>query len=109
MTEKAPNYTEEMVARLNAVYDGEADEDSRRQQVEDLAVELNRKPASIRAKLASEGLYVPYAKAPAKAPTVRKADLVHAIAKAMKVDEDVIGSLEKATKVALVKVLSAVS
>ena len=107
MTEKAPNYTDEMVARLNEVYDGSADEATRKAAVAALAEELGKSAASIRAKLTREKLYVPMAKAPKGKNTVRKAELVTAIAKAINADEDVIGSLEKATKVALNKVLDA--
>ena len=107
MTEKTVNYTDEMVARLHEVYDGDAAEEVRDAQVAQLADELGKSPASIRAKLTREGLYVPKAKAPAGKASVTKAQLVTAIAAEMNVDEDVIGSLEKATKVALGKVLAA--
>lgn len=107
MTDKAPNYTNEMVARLHEVYDGEASVDERKAQVKSLAEELNRKEASIRAKLTREGVYVPVGPAPKKGLGVTKAQLVTAIAAEMNADEDVIGSLEKATKVALAKVLLA--
>ena len=107
MSDKTVNYTPEMVARLHEVYNGEADEVSRDAQIMQLAVELERSSASIRAKLTHEGVYVPKAKAPEGKNTVRKAELVRAIAEAMHEDEDVIGSLEKATKVALTKVLAA--
>ena len=75
--------------------------------VAQLADELGKSPASIRAKLTREGIYVPKAKAPAGKASVTKAQLVTAIAAEMNVDEDVVGSLEKATKVALGKVLAA--
>jgi hypothetical protein len=107
MTEKTVNYTDEMVARLHEVYDGDAAEEVRDAQVAQLADELGKSPASIRAKLTREGIYVPKAKAPAGKASVTKAQLVTAIAAEMNVDEDVVGSLEKATKVALGKVLAA--
>ena len=109
MTEKTVNYTEEAVARLHEVYEGDADEATRDAQVAQLAVELAKSTRSIRAKLTREGVYVAKAKAPAGKAVVRKAELVTAIAKAMGADEDVIGSLEKATKVALTKVLNALT
>lgn len=96
-----------MVARLHAVYDSTATEDEREAQITQLSEELNRKVASIRAKLTREGVYVPKAKVASKAPAVRKAQLVTAIAAAMGEDEDVLGSLEKATKATLVRVLAA--
>lgn len=107
MTEKRVNYTDEMVARLREGYDGSADEAVRDEQIKALAVELDRSPASIRAKLTSEGLYVPKAKAPAGKAAVRKAVLVSAIAAKMGVDEDVMGSLEKANKSVLVRIFNA--
>lgn len=107
MTEQKVNYTDAMVARLHAGYDGEASDEVRREQVAELAVELGRNEASIRAKLVREGVYVAYAKVEKAGATVRKAALVQAIADEIDVDVDVVGSLEKATKVALGKVLIA--
>lgn len=101
------NYTEAMVEALEAGYDKEASDEDRKAQVAALAVELGKSEASIRAKLTREGLYKAYAKAPAGKATVRKAELVAAIAEAIDADVDVVGSLEKATKVALTKVLAA--
>jgi len=106
-TNKAPNYTKEAVARLHEVYDGDAPVDTRKAQVTQLADELGKNEASIRAKLTREGVYVPVGPAPKKGLGVTKAQLVTAIAAEMEADEDVIGSLEKATKVALAKVLLA--
>lgn len=101
------NYTEEMVARLHEVYNGEAEVEARDAQIAQLAEELGKSAASIRAKLTREGVYVPKGEAAKKAPVVRKADLVSMIAKELEVDEDVIGSLEKATKKSLQLVLAA--
>lgn len=109
MTEKTVNYTEKMVSRLREVYDPQDSEENRNEQIAALSVELERSKPSIRAKLTSEGLYVPKNKVPAGKNTVRKAQLVTQIAEKLKVDEDVVGSLEKATKVTLVKVLKALS
>jgi hypothetical protein len=109
MSETKVNYTDEAVARLNAVYDGNDTEANRDAQVAQLAEELGKSAASIRAKLTRERLYVPKAKAPAGKATVSKAALVQAIADAIDEDVDVIGSLEKATKVTLAKVLRAVA
>jgi hypothetical protein len=107
MTEKTVNYTDEMVARLHDVYDGSADEDTRDKQVSQLSEELDRSPASIRAKLTREGIYVPKAKAPAGKNTVRKADLVGFIAKQLNVHVEAVESLEKANKSALARVAAA--
>ena len=109
MSEKNVNYTDEMVARLHEVYDGEASEKDRDAQVAQLAEELGKSPASVRAKLTREGVYVAKSKAPAGKAGVRKADLVTAIAEKLGVDEDVVGSLEKATKNALTRVNDALT
>ena len=107
MTDKTVNYTDEMVDRLAVVYDGSASDAEKRAQIKALAVELGRSEASIRAKLVREKLYVPFAKVEAGKAGVKKAELVQAIADKIDVDVDVIGSLEKATKVALNKILGA--
>ena len=107
MIDKPVNYTPEMVARLHEVYDVEADEATRVAQIVALGDELGKNVASIRAKLTNVGIYVPLAKAPAGKSPIRKSTLVAAIAAKLDVDEDVVGSLEKATKVALTRVLEA--
>lgn len=98
------NYTQEMIDRMKEVYDPKASDEDRDAQVAELAAELDRKEASVRAKLVREGVYVAKTK-PSKNGGVRKADLVQSIADALEVDVDVIGSLEKATKVALTRVI----
>ena len=107
MTEKVVNYTDEMVARLHAVYDGEATDEVRKAQIKELAEELGKSEASIRAKLTREGIYVKLTQATAGKAGKSKAQLVQEIANKIGADEDVIGSLEKATKVALNHVLNA--
>ena len=107
MTEKTVNYSDEAVARLHEVYDGTATDEVRKAQVRQLADELGKNEASIRAKLTHEGIYVALAKVEKTGTTVRKAELVQAIADKIDADVDVVGSLEKATKVALSKVLAA--
>jgi hypothetical protein len=107
MTDKVVNYTDEMVARLHEVYDPQASDEVRQEQVKELAEELGRVPASIRAKLVREKLYVPLTKAPAKPKTPSKAVIVGVIAERLGVDEDVVGSLEKATKNTLIRIANA--
>jgi len=107
MTDKTVNYTDEAVARLQEVYDPTASDEVRKGQIGQLADELGRKEASVRAKLTHLGIYVTLTKAPKGVPAVRKAALVQAIADKIGADVDVVGSLEKATKVALTKVLAA--
>lgn len=107
MTEKTVNYTDAMVERLHAVYDGSASESERDEQVKSLSAELDRSPASIRAKLTREGIYVPKAKAPAGKNVIRKADLVRAIADSLDVHVEAVESLEKANKSALARIVIA--
>ena len=95
------NYTEEMVATLKT----NAPIDFAKAQV--LAVELDRSVKSIIAKCKRENIEYISKPAPAKkkyAPT--KADLVSAICKA--VDLDACDGLEKATGLALSKLLMAI-
>ena len=107
MTRKVVNYTDAMVARLHEGYDGSASDADRKEQVAALAAELGKSEASIRAKLTSEGIYVPYSKAPAGKNTVRKAAMVGAIATQLGVHVETVESLEKANKVALALILQA--
>jgi len=107
MTEKTVNYTDAMVEALHAGYDGTASDEDRKAQVKALAVEVGRSEASVRAKLTREGIYVPLTKAPAGKATVRKAQIVQLIADQLKVDVDVVGSLEKATKNTLIRIANA--
>ena len=107
MTAKVVNYTDEMVARLHEVYDGSANDEARKAQVAELAAELGKSEASVRAKLTTEGVYVPYSKAPAGKNTVRKAALVAAIADKLNVHVETVESLEKANKVALAMIYKA--
>lgn len=107
MTAKVVNYTDEMVARLHEVYQPDASEADREAQIVALSDELGKNIQSIRAKLTSEGVYVPKAKAPAGKNTVRKAVLVAAIAEKLGVHVETVESLEKANKVALAHVFKA--
>lgn len=109
MTEKTVNYTDEMVAALHDGYDGTASEDVRSAQILALGEQLGKSPASIRAKLTHEKLYVPKAKAPAGKAVILKSVIVASIAEKLGVDVDVVGSLEKVTKVALLKIEAALS
>ena len=107
MTDRKPNYTAEMTARLHEVYNPNADEAAREDQIEQLSNELGKNKASIRAKLTRERVYVAKAKVEKAARSPRKAELVTVIARKMGVDEDVVGSLEKATKATLFRVINA--
>ena len=97
-----PNYTPEMVNMLREAQPIDFD------KAQDLAKKLNKNVRSVVAKVKREGLEYISKPAPAKkkaAPT--KGDLVHAICKA--VDIDSCDGLEKATGVALSKLLEAIS
>ena len=99
MTEKTPNYTAEMVAVLLAGYDPEATQDERTAQIAAISKEIDRPTRSVIAKLTSEGVYVPKVYKTKKGEkVVRKSALVAELASLMGVEEDVISSVEKATK-----------
>jgi len=103
-TVKAENYTDAMVKRLHEVYDPEASENVRDAQMQELSDELNRKVASIRAKLVREGLYVKkeYKKKTGDKPETKET-IVKEIATVMDVDADSkLAGLEKATKNCLI-------
>lgn len=97
---KAPNYTDEMVARMHEVYVPEDSEESREAAIVQLAEEFGKNVKSIRAKLVREGLYVKKeykTKAGGKAET--KETIVQGIADILGVDADTsLSGLEKATK-----------
>ena len=103
------NYTDAMVARLHEGYDGSASDADRKAQVTALAAELGKSEASVRAKLTSEGIYVPYSKAPAGKNSVRKAAIVAAIANELGVSEEMAESLEKANKAILARIFTALA
>ena len=107
MTEKAPNYSVADVARLTEMYDPSANAEARNEVVGSLALELGKTKASIVAKLVNLGIYVSKDKAAPGKSIARKADMVALIANLIGADEDVIGSLEKATKPALWLVIEA--
>ena len=97
-----PNYTPEMVQMLRDAQPIDFD------KAQTLSKKLNKNVRSVIAKAKREGLEYISKPAPAKkkaAPT--KGDLVHAICKA--VDIDSCDGLEKATGVALSKLLEAIS
>jgi len=103
-TKKAENYTAGMVERLREVYDAEATEEQREEQVRELSEELGKNPKSIRAKLVSLGVYVKKAyKAKTGEKPETKEDIVRAIATITGVDADAnLPGLQNAGKNALV-------
>ena len=97
-----PNYTPEMVNMLREAQPIDFD------KAQDLAKKLNKNVRSVIAKVKREGLDYISKPAPAKKKAAPpKGDLVHAICKA--VDIDSCDGLEKATGVALSKLLEAIS
>lgn len=97
---KTVNYTAEMTAEIVQAYQaGET--------VEAIATRMEKSTRSIVAKLSKEGVYV--AKTKAKANAVpRKAELIAQIAHAINTNEELLESLEKATREALELIAKAV-
>ena len=110
MTEKTPNYTPEMTAEIKAAYVAAQTDEERAAVVKNMAKKHGKTPASVRAKLVREEVYVAktYKTKQGNAP-VSKAALVERIAKAMGVQSEAVESLEKATKATLKAVLAAVT
>ena len=109
-TTKAQTYTDDQVSKMVAEYTAVETDEARAEVVDSLADEFGKTVASIRSKLVREGVYVKKERTTKNgAPVVSKAELVAKIADAMGEDAEVFDSLEKATKVVLQKILSAVS
>ena len=100
MTATTQNYTPEMTAEVVQAYQaGET--------VEAIAARTNKSTRSVVAKLSREGVYVAKSKTKAvQGP--RKAELITEIAHAIGTSEELIESLEKATKEALELIARAV-
>ena len=108
-TSKAQTYTEDQVSKMVSDYTAVETDEARAEVVDTLAQEFGKSVASIRSKLVREGVYVKKARTTKDgSAVVSKADLVQQIADAIGEDVEVIESLEKATKVTLNKILSAV-
>ncbi len=100
---KAVNYTAEQVEMLKAGYTG-ADNAA---EVAALAEATGKTPASVRAKLASLGLYKAKEKAgKAEGERVTKRVIAEAIAEKVGLNEVDVDGLEKATKSALEKIFA---
>ena len=104
---ESPNYTSEMVEAMVASYS----DDPTPATVEALAEEFDKKPASIRAKLVSLGVYKAQKRNTTKRgePVVTKAELAAQIETALHVSSGVIPSLTKLSKNDLQTLLVAVS
>jgi hypothetical protein len=106
MTEVKVNYSAEVTKDLVARYVAEGTDETRVAVVKAVAKELGKNEASVRAKLVAEGVYVAVTRVGKK--TARKSALVTSLAASLGLDEEVIGSVEKATGVALVAIIGAV-
>jgi hypothetical protein len=99
MTDKIPNYSAEQTAALVAVYVAATTDADRKTVVTSQAAILKKSPASIRAKLVREKVYVKITRTTKAGEKVEsKAAIVERIAELMDVESDVVGSLESATK-----------
>ena len=105
MTEK--NYTDKMTSELVEAYDVEGSEVDRDKTVKEFAEKFGKSTRSIRAKLASEGVYVAKVKV-VKRKAVTKETLVNSIAKKLDIEFDEVESLKSATKSALILVWNAI-
>lgn len=104
-TVKPANYSETEIATLRAGYSGS----DNKTEVLELSKALGKSPASVRAKLASMGLY---AKAEAVKPekgSANKTALADSIAEKVGLLEHEAEGLAKAPKAALEKVLAALT
>ena len=100
MNDKTVNYTEEMTNELVGAYTEAETQDERNAVVAEFATKFGKTVASIRAKLVREKVYVK-AEASESKGSVRKDELVAAIARLTDSDEELMDSLAKATKEAL--------
>ena len=104
---KQVTYTEDQTVQLVAAYKDAETDAERKDVVETFATAFGKTPNSIRAKLSREGVYQKPAKVTKSGKAiVKKAELVEQIADKLGVSSEVVESLEKATKVALEKVLA---
>ena len=99
---KKVNYSQELTAKIVSAYTSAKDDTARAEVLAKLEKETGKSKRSLVGKLNREGVYVkPTATTKTGGKIERKADIVDDIAKACKVDADMLGSLESATKIAL--------
>ena len=101
-------YTAEMTTKMVEVYSSATSDEQRKAVVEDLASEFEKSVPSVRAKLVREGVYVK-AEGKTGSAKARKDALVSAIALQTGANEEVLDSLTKATREALVIVYGALN
>jgi hypothetical protein len=107
MTDKVVNYTDEQTVAVVDAYEAAENAVARKAVVAEYAEDFGKKPASVIAKLVSEGVYVA-AKA-AKVARPKKSELVDVISRRVANDEVDFDSLEKATWVVLVALVEALA
>lgn len=102
--DKLPPYTEAMIVEMRDTYT----KSPTRETIEALAVKFNRNVRSIVAKLSREGIYVkaPYRTKQGEVPHTKE-DLVEIVAKLMGETSDMLDGLEKAPKLVLRKIITA--
>lgn len=105
---KAANYDAKIVEKMTTAYvAGRESGESNKVLVANIALEIGKSPASVRAKLAAEGVYEKEEAAKSASSRTKKADIVAAIvAKGVPLSEAEAEGLEKATASALNKVLA---
>lgn len=92
-------YTEAVVESMVNSYKAAKTDEQRAGAVQEIANELGVKVHSVRAKLVSLGVYIPKSRTAKNGePVESKAVIVGQIAEALGVEEEVVESLEKATK-----------
>lgn len=97
---KTVNYTPEMTATIVEAYKAATTDGARNEVVRDMAGTFGKSPASIRAKLSREGVYVKAEKA-GKKGGVKKDEVANAIAAVIMMPENDATSLTKANLTAL--------
>jgi ABC-type Fe3+/spermidine/putrescine transport system ATPase subunit len=103
---KTVNYTKEQEAQLIAGYNMEADAETRTAQVKMLSKSMDKKIASVVAKLSGMNHYVPKTYVNKKGDTpVRKDAIVNMIAKVMGQTSESFDTLTKANKSVLESIL----
>ena len=99
---KQVNYTADQTAELVQAYTSAKTDAERKEVVKLFAGVIGKTEASIRAKLSAEKVYVkPQRLTKGGKAIVKKAELADKIADLIGKDREVMGSLDKATKVAL--------
>ena len=100
-------YTEDQTQELVQAYTGADTEEARDEVVATYGEKFGKTVASVRAKLASESVYVPKTrKTKSGEPVVSKSELVGKVAKLLGQSEESFESLEKANKSVLKSIVN---